>query len=77
MALTVLLLHMVIVVVTFLLSRCLATIGWIHIQACREGFMKYAVEMGSGAMIYTGRSTKEETGKRAWSRNNISRVSLR
>jgi hypothetical protein len=26
---------------------------------------------------YTVRSSKEETGKRAWSRNNISRVSLR
>jgi hypothetical protein len=40
-------------VVTFLPSRCLATIG-IHIQTHRpmDGFMKYAVEMGSGAIIY-------------------------
>jgi hypothetical protein len=34
--------------------RCLATIGGIHIQTHRliGGFMKYAVEMGSGVMIY-------------------------
>jgi hypothetical protein len=40
---------------TCLPSICLATIGEIHIQTHTdlwEGFMKYAVEMGSGAMIY-------------------------
>jgi hypothetical protein len=35
-------------------SRCLAMKGGIHIQTHRlmEGFMKYVVELGSGAMIY-------------------------
>jgi hypothetical protein len=36
-------------------NRCLATIGGIHIQTQTDarGFMKYAAEMGSGAMICT------------------------
>jgi hypothetical protein len=40
--------------VTFLPNSCLATIGELHIQtqSLMEGFTKYAVEMGSGAMIY-------------------------
>jgi hypothetical protein len=41
--------------VTFLSGRCLATIGWINIQTHSdwwEGFMKYAVETGSEAMIH-------------------------
>jgi hypothetical protein len=39
--------------VTFLKSRCLSTIEDTHIDTdWWEGFMKYAVEMGSGAMIY-------------------------
>jgi hypothetical protein len=35
-------------------SLCLSTIEGIHIQKQTwwEGFMKYVVEMGSGAMIY-------------------------
>jgi hypothetical protein len=34
-------------------SLCLVTVGGIHIQTHRwQGFMKYAVEIGSGAMIY-------------------------
>jgi hypothetical protein len=52
---TVLLLLCVYVVAgTCLPSRCLATIGRIHIQTQRllEGFMTYAVEMGSVATIY-------------------------
>jgi hypothetical protein len=41
--------------VTFLPTRCLATIGgYTHTHTHRliEGFMQYAVEMGSGAMMY-------------------------
>jgi hypothetical protein len=40
--------------VTFLLSRCLATIrGYAYRQTDKwKGFMKYAVEKGSGAIIY-------------------------
>jgi hypothetical protein len=41
-------------VVTFLPSRYLATIGGYTYRDtdCWEGFMKYAIKMGSGAMIY-------------------------
>jgi hypothetical protein len=40
--------------VMFLPNRCLATIGEYTYKHTdwREGFMKYAVEMGSGAIIY-------------------------
>jgi hypothetical protein len=39
---------------TFLLSRCLATIQGYTFRNTdfSEGFMKYAVDVGSGAMIY-------------------------
>jgi cytochrome c oxidase assembly factor CtaG len=40
--------------VTFLPSRCLATIG----RYTWEGFTKYATEMSSGAMIYIPRFVK-------------------
>jgi hypothetical protein len=42
-------------VITFLASRCLVTIGGYTYRGTDwwEGFMKYAVEMGSGAVIYT------------------------
>jgi hypothetical protein len=40
-----------IAVVTFLPSRCLATIRGYTYGAHKEGFMKHTVEMGSGAMI--------------------------
>jgi hypothetical protein len=48
--------------VTFLQSRCLATIGGIPIQTHRQmgGIMKYAVEVGSGAMIYIPSSMKTD-----------------
>jgi hypothetical protein len=45
---------LIVAAVTFLPSRSPVTIGW-YTYRCREwrdGFMKYAVEMGSGAMIY-------------------------
>jgi hypothetical protein len=40
--------------VTFLPNRCLATIGGFTYRHTDwwEGFMKYGVEMGSGAMVY-------------------------
>jgi hypothetical protein len=45
--------HSSTVAVTFLQSRCLATISDTHADTdCWEGFMKYVVEMGSVAMIY-------------------------
>jgi hypothetical protein len=37
--------------VTFLSNRCLVTYTYKH-TGSMEGFMKYAVQMGSGAMIY-------------------------
>jgi hypothetical protein len=45
-------------------SRCLATTKWIHIQDTDwwEGFKKYAVEMGSGAMIYIPSFIKTSSG---------------
>jgi hypothetical protein len=45
-----LLLRLFVAAVTFLSSRCLPTIEGIH--RLMGGFMKYAVEMGSGAIIY-------------------------
>jgi hypothetical protein len=39
---------------TLLRSRCLATVGRIRLQTHKmmDGFMKHAVETGSGAIIY-------------------------
>jgi hypothetical protein len=38
--------------ITFLPSRCLAKMKDIYTDTQTDGFMKYAVEMSSGAMIY-------------------------
>jgi hypothetical protein len=50
--------------VTILPRLCLATTGGIHIETRRqiEGFMQYAVEMGSGVMIYIPRFIKVGSG---------------
>jgi hypothetical protein len=47
--------------VTFLLSCCLATYTYRH-PDCWEGFKKYAVEMGSSAMIYMPSFMKTGSG---------------
>jgi hypothetical protein len=49
-----LLLRVLVATETYLLSRCLATVKGGHIQTANwwEGFKKYAVEVGSGAMMY-------------------------
>jgi hypothetical protein len=50
----------------FLLSRCLAKIGgYVYRVTDRwEEFMKYAIEIGSDAMIYTSRFIKTDSGIR-------------
>jgi hypothetical protein len=54
----------IIAAATFLSSHCLAMTGgytYSHTD-CWEGFMKYAVEMGSGAMIYIPSLIKTGSG---------------
>jgi hypothetical protein len=60
-----LLLHVFVVLGMCLPSHCLATIGGIHAYRytdCWEGFFKYAIEMGSVAMIYVPSFVKIGSG---------------
>jgi hypothetical protein len=49
-----------------------------YVHRITSGKSELSVTLLESLLEYedTGRSTKEETGKRAWSRNNICRVTL-